>query len=139
MKQVTVEVPRFVRMYGWMNRILRIDLDEMKVWAQETAPYVPDFLGARGIAHRIVWDEYPEPVDGFDPRNPLMVFPGVLTGARSPYSGRTNVCAFSPQGYPYPWFSRSNIGGRFGGACRWPVWSNGRCHCRSLWSPGISN
>jgi aldehyde:ferredoxin oxidoreductase len=44
-----------------------------------------------------------------------MVFPGVMTGAHSPYSGRTNVCAFSPQGYPYPWFSRSNIGGRFGG------------------------
>jgi aldehyde:ferredoxin oxidoreductase len=110
-----VEVPRFAPMHGWTNRILRIDLSDMAIWAQETAPYVPDYLAARGIAHKIAWDEYPEPVDGFDPRNPLMVFPGVLTGARAPYSGRTNVCAFSPQGYPYPWFSRSSIGGRFGG------------------------
>jgi len=114
MKKVE-KVRRFDKMHGWVNRILRVDLSAMTVRVQETAPYVPDYLGARGIAHRIVWEEYPEPVDGFDPRNPLMVFPGVLTGARAPYSGRTNVCAFSPQGYPYPWFTRSNIGAHFGG------------------------
>ena len=102
-------------MHGWVNRILRIDLSNMTIHVQEIAPYVPDYLAARGLAHKIVWDEYPEPVGAFDPRNPLMVFPGVMTGAHSPYSGRTNVCAFSPQGYPYPWFSRSSIGGRFGG------------------------
>jgi aldehyde:ferredoxin oxidoreductase len=44
-----------------------------------------------------------------------MVMTGALTGSRSPYSGRTNVCAFSPQAYPYHWFTRSSIGGRFGG------------------------
>jgi aldehyde:ferredoxin oxidoreductase len=76
---------------------------------------VPHFIGARGIAAKIAWDEYPEPVDPFDPRNPLMVFPGALTGARAPYSGRTNVCTFGPQGFPYPWFTRSNIGAHFGG------------------------
>ena len=43
----------------------------------------------------------PEPVEPFDPANPLMVFPGALTGSRSPYSGRTVVCAFSPQAYPH--------------------------------------
>ena len=98
-----------------MNRILRIDLSDMRVWVEETAPYVPHFLGARGIAHRIVWQEYAEPVEPFDPRNPLMIFPGALTGSRSPYSGRTSVCTFSPQAYPYPWFTRSNIGRHFGG------------------------
>ena len=115
MKAHVTKVSRFEQMHAWTNRILRIDLTEMRAWAHETAPYVPDYLGARGLAAKIVWDEYPEPVDAFDPRNPLMVFPGALTGARSPYSGRTNVCAFSPQGYPYPWFTRSNIGGHFGG------------------------
>jgi aldehyde:ferredoxin oxidoreductase len=71
-------------------------------------------LGARGIAARIIWDEYPEPMQPLAPANPLMILPGALTGSRAPYSGRTNVCAFSPQGYPYPWFTRSSIGGRFG-------------------------
>jgi aldehyde:ferredoxin oxidoreductase len=115
MKPIIVNLERYERMHGWANRILRIDLSDMRVWAQETAPYVPAYLGARGIAARICWDEVPEPVDPFDPANPLMVMTGALTGSRSPYSGRTNVCAFSPQASPYPWFTRSSIGGRFGG------------------------
>jgi aldehyde:ferredoxin oxidoreductase len=102
-------------MYGWANRILRIDLANKHISVQEAAHYVPEYLGARGIAARICWDEYPEPVEPFDPANPLMIFPGALTGSRAPYSGRTNVCAFSPQGYPHHWFTRSSIGGRFGG------------------------
>ena len=33
---------------------------------------------------------------------------------RSPYSGRTNVCAFSPQSHPYTWFTRASIGDSWG-------------------------
>jgi aldehyde:ferredoxin oxidoreductase len=102
-------------MHGWTNRILRVDLSNMRVQVQETAPFVPEYLGARGIATRICWDEYPVPVEPFDPANPLMIFPGALTGSRSPYSGRTVVCSFSPQGYPHRWFTRSSVGGFFGG------------------------
>ena len=112
---VTKSVSRFGSMHGWSNRILRIDLSDMSVRVQEAAAYVPDFLGARGIAAKIAWDEYPEPVEPFDPANPLMIFPGALTGSRSPYSGRANVCSFSPQAYPYHWFTRSSVGGHFGG------------------------
>ena len=115
MKPVTRKVPRFRHMYGWANRILRVDLSSMAIRAHEAAAYVPDFLGARGIAAKIAWDGYPEPVGPLDPANPLMIIPGALTGSRSPYSGRTTVCAFSPQGYPHPWFTRSSIGGHFGG------------------------
>ena len=115
MKPIIESVHHSHCMKSWANRILRIDLSTMTVRAQESSPYVPDYLGARGIAAKIVWDEYPEPVKPFDPANPLMIFPGALTGSHAPYSGRTNVCAFSPQGYPYPWFTRSSIGGRFGG------------------------
>ena len=98
-----------------MNRILRIDLSSMEVRSQESSSYFPEYLGGRGIAAKIAWDEYPKPVDPFSPQNPLMIFPGALGGTKSPYSGRTTVCAFSPQGYPYQWFTRSNIGGWIGG------------------------
>jgi aldehyde:ferredoxin oxidoreductase len=111
-------VNRFERMHAWANRILRVDLSNMRVDVQRTAPYVPDLIGARGIAARICWDEYPAPVGAFDPANPLMVFGGALTGTGAPYSGRTTVCAFSPQGYPHPWFTRSSVGGYFGGALK---------------------
>ena len=114
MKTKTVTLRRFGPMFGWRNRVLRVDLSAGRIWAQETAPYVPDFVGARGLAARILWEEYPEPVGAFDPRNPLMVMPGALTGTRSPYSGRTNVCAFSPQSHPYCWFTRASIGSDWG-------------------------
>ena len=115
MNPIVKRVKRFGSMHGWANRILRIDLSNMRIEAQETAPYVPEYLGARGIAARLCWDEYAEPVEPFDPPNPLMIFPGALTGSRAPYSGRTIVCAFSPQAYPHPWFTWSSVGGYFGG------------------------
>jgi aldehyde:ferredoxin oxidoreductase len=116
--RVRKQVGRFGRMYAWANRILRVDLSSMQVEVQPTAPYVPQYLGARGIAARLCWEEYPDPVGPFAPANPLMVFPGALTGSRAPYSGRTVVCAFSPQGDPRPWFTRSTVGGYFGGALK---------------------
>ncbi len=114
MKPVRTTLPQYERMYGWTNRLLRVDLSEGRIWAQETAPMVPDYLGARGLAAKVLWDEYPEPVGPFDARNPLMVIPGILTGTRAPYSGRTNICAFSPQCYPHEWFTRSSIGSDWG-------------------------
>jgi aldehyde:ferredoxin oxidoreductase len=115
MKPIMAKVRRYKQMHGWANRILRVDLSNMRIEAQESAPYVPEFLGARGIATKVCWDDYPEPVEPFHPANPLMIFPGALTGSRSPYSGRTTVCSFSPQAYPHPWFTRSGVGGFFGG------------------------
>ena len=114
MQDKTVHLERFEPMYGWCNRILRVDLSDGRVWAQQTAPYVPDYLGSRGLAAKILWDEYPEPVGSLAPENPFMVIPGALTGTQSPYSGRTTVCAFAPQAYPYEWFTRASIGARWG-------------------------
>jgi aldehyde:ferredoxin oxidoreductase len=115
MVPIAHHVARFESTHGWANRILWIDLDEMSAHAEPSAPYIPNYLGARGIAARLAWERYPEPVGALEPVNPLMVFGGALTGSRAPYAGRTNVCAFSPQAYPHPWFTRSSIGGRFGG------------------------
>lgn len=114
-KPIVHNAPRFRGMHGWANRILFVDLDSMRIRVQEAAPYLPGLLGARGIAARLCWDQAPRPVGPFDPANPLMVATGALTGSHSPYAGRTLVCAFSPQGYPVPWFTRSNVGGHFGG------------------------
>jgi aldehyde:ferredoxin oxidoreductase len=111
---VTIDRPKS-NLHGWTNSILRIDLSNMTARAQESAPYFPAYLGGRGLGARLAWEDYPEPVDPFDPASPLMFIPGALTGSRSPYSGRTSVCAFSPQAYPYRWFTRSNVGRHFGG------------------------
>lgn len=114
MKQVMSRMRAFPRMFGWANRLLRIDLSHMRIDVQETAPYVPRYLGARGLAARLCWDEIEAAVDPLDAANPLMIVPGALTGSRAPYSGRTIVCAFSPQAFPEAWFTRSSVGGHFG-------------------------
>ncbi len=114
MKPKTTRLPRFKPLLGWVNRLLRVDLTEGRIWAEETESRLPDFLGARGLAAKVIWDEYPQPVGAFDPRNPFMVMPGALTGTIAPYSGRTNVCAFSPQSDPYNWFTRASIGSDWG-------------------------
>jgi aldehyde:ferredoxin oxidoreductase len=115
MESTILRVSRAKPGFGYMNRILRIDLSSMTVHSQDSSVYLPDFLGGRGLAIKIAWDEYPTPIDPFDPDNPLMIFPAALTGTRSPYNGRTSVCAFSPQSHPHNWFTRSNIGGWIGG------------------------
>ena len=105
---------RFAPTCGWANRLLRVDLSDRTVRVQPLDGYVPDYIGGRGLAARLAWDECPEPVDAFSPDNPLMIITGALTGSRSPYSGRTAVCAFSPQEYPHNWFTRANIGHHWG-------------------------
>jgi aldehyde:ferredoxin oxidoreductase len=115
MKPLVQTVKRFPKRFGYANRLLRVDLSAMTIGVEETTAYLPDFLGGRGLGAKLAWDAYAEPVDPFDPASPLMIVPGALTGSRAPYSGRTGVCAFSPQAYPYHWFTRSNVGRHFGG------------------------
>ncbi|MBC7240477.1 MAG: aldehyde ferredoxin oxidoreductase, partial [Chloroflexi bacterium] len=115
MKETRAYLPRFAPRFGWANRLLRIDLSTHRISAEPIDAYIPDFIGGRGIAARIAWNEYPEPIDPFAPEAPLIIVTGALTGTRSPYSGRTAICGFAPQAYPYPWYTRANIGAHFGG------------------------
>ena len=78
MKPITKQPPRFPTTHPWANRILRIDLENMAIDVQESNPYLPEYLGARGLAARICWQEYPEPVEPLAPANPLMIVPGAL-------------------------------------------------------------
>ena len=81
---------------------------------QSTYDYVPRYIGARGIATRIAWDELKPGIGEFSPENMLMFFTGPLTGTSAPCSGRVEVFGLGPQGYPVPWFTRSGMGGRWG-------------------------
>ena len=99
---------------GWAGKILRVDLTRGKAEEQSTSDYVPDYIGGRGVATRIAWDELRPGVTAFSPDNIFMVFTGPLTGTTAPFSGRVEVCALSPQGWPHEWFTRSGMGGHWG-------------------------
>lgn len=105
---------RFAARAGWANRLLYIDLSRRAAWVEPSEAYIPTYIGGRGILARLAWELCPEPVDPFAPENPLILMTGALTGSRSPYSGRMAVGTFSPQAYPYNWFTRANIGAHWG-------------------------
>ncbi len=104
-----------VRTDGWVGRILWVDLSSGRMEERDTLTYGRDYLGGRGIAAKIAWDEIPPGVRAFDAENNLLIFmTGPLTGTTAPFSGRVAVCGVSPQTFPHEWFTRSNMGGRFG-------------------------
>lgn len=100
--------------YGWMGKILQIDLTDGKTVSSNSIDLGKKYLGGRGIAARIAWDMIGPEVDPFNPENPLIIMTGPLTGTLAPSSGRTAFCGISPQTYPKPWYTRSNMGGWFG-------------------------
>lgn len=101
-------------MYGWAGKILRVDLTSEKIWTEETSKYVPRFLGARGIAAKIAWDELKPGLDAFDEANLLMMMVGPLAGLPGPGTSRSYIFGNAPQGYPKTWYIRTSIGGRWG-------------------------
>ena len=101
-------------MGGWIGRILRIDLSSGEIWTEPSLAYGQAYIGARGIAARIAWDEILPGTGPFDPENPLIFGVGPLTGTSAPTSGRTTISTLSPQAYPHEWFTFSSIGGYWG-------------------------
>jgi aldehyde:ferredoxin oxidoreductase len=83
-------------MYGWVGKILRVDLSEGKITTEPTEAYVDDYIGGRGLGVRLIYENYKPGTDAFDPGNPLIFNMGPLTGTAMPGSGRVDVTALSP-------------------------------------------
>ncbi len=54
------------------------------------------FIGGRGLAVKILWDELPVGVDPFSPYNKLVIAAGPLSGLPAPSSGKLVVASKSP-------------------------------------------
>ncbi len=100
--------------YGYAGQILRVDLSSGKISTVSTLDYADRFLGGRGIAAKIYWDEVKPEVRAFDPDNRLIFITGPLAGI-SPGVGavRWLVCGKSPATTPEQ-FSYCNLGGSWG-------------------------
>ncbi len=84
-------------MHGWTGNILRINLSQ-KTFKKET--YSEDFalkwVGGRGFAVKILWDELKPGIDPLGPENKLIVALGPIAGIPAPNTGKTVVAAKSP-------------------------------------------
>ena len=78
-----------------------------------TMDYADRFLGGRGIAAKIYWDEVPPEMKAFDPENRLIFAVGPLAGFKGVSGSRWQVCGKSSLTTP-EYFNYSNLGGNWG-------------------------
>ena len=98
-------------MYGWVGKILKVDLSSGAITTEPTERYIDDYLGGRGLGVRLIYDHYQPGTDAFDPSNPLIFSMGPLTGTALSGSGRVDVTALSPMSQLR---AKSNFGAYWG-------------------------
>ncbi len=84
-------------MYGWMGKILYIDLNSGKIEKKMLTDYQrKKFLGGRGLGVNILAEEIDPDVDPFSHRNRIVFSAGPLTATEVPTTGRMAVATKSP-------------------------------------------
>ncbi|MGB2856931.1 MAG: aldehyde ferredoxin oxidoreductase N-terminal domain-containing protein, partial [Dehalococcoidia bacterium] len=96
--------------YGYAGKILRVDLSSGNVTDIPTADYAGRFLGGRGIAAKIYWDEVSPQINALDSENRLIFMTGPVCGVPG-FASRFQVCGKSASTNQ---FSYSNLGGSWG-------------------------
>jgi len=102
-----------INTYGWCGKILNVDLSNSRVTERNTMDYAERFLGGRGIATRIYWEEVGPDVGAFDPENRLIFMTGPLGGTGVQGASRFEAMGKSPMLMPEG-FCYGNLGGFFG-------------------------
>ncbi len=83
-------------MYGWMGKIIKIDISNGKQEAVEVSDELRrKYLGGRGLGVKLYSDMCSTDIDPFSPENPLIFLTGPLTGL-IPTAGRYQVISRSP-------------------------------------------
>lgn len=103
--------------FGWRGKILRVELGRSAISEMETMHYAKNFLGGRGIASRIYWDEVPPSISAYDPENRLIFMTGPLGATGAQGASRFAVVGKSPMLIPEG-FCYGNLGGYFGPALK---------------------
>lgn len=84
-------------MIGWNGRFLRVNLTKGTTVIQDYSDELAKlFMGGRGFAVKLLWDELKPGTDPLSPENILIFATGPLTGFRIPSSGKMIVAAKSP-------------------------------------------
>jgi aldehyde:ferredoxin oxidoreductase len=84
-------------MFGWVGTTLRVNLTDRTARAVPLDPALArQFIGARGLATKIMHDEVDPTVDALAPENKLIFAPGPFSGTLAPSAGRYNVVTKGP-------------------------------------------
>jgi aldehyde:ferredoxin oxidoreductase len=96
---------------GYTGKILRVDLSTGEIEDVSTDMYADRFIGGRGVAAKVHWNEVPPQTDAFDPENRLCIMTGPFCGVPGIAASRWQVSAKSPL---HNTFSYCNLGGSWG-------------------------
>ena len=68
-------------MHGWVGNILRVNLTTGRISHEPLDPALArEYIGARGLGTKILYDEVDPRVDPLSPDNKLIFAPGPFTG-----------------------------------------------------------
>jgi aldehyde:ferredoxin oxidoreductase len=108
---------------GYTGKILRVNLTNSTVSEVDTFKYVPKYIGGRGVALRIYWEEVEPEVQPLDPENKLIFMTGPLNGTiATGHSGRLSLVSKAPQTFPTHSVADSNAGGFFAPELKYAGW-----------------
>jgi len=83
--------------YGTHGRVLMVDLSDQRTWVEEVPEDVyKKFLGGYGIGAYLMWKHYPAKADPLAPEACFAICSGLLTGVKTPFSGRIQIVGKSP-------------------------------------------
>ncbi len=83
-------------MKGYAGKLLRVNLSDGRIFQEEIPEAMKnDFLGGRGFAVKLLWDEVKR-IDPLSERNKIIFSTGPLTGQSLPSSGKMVVASKSP-------------------------------------------
>jgi len=113
---------------GYTGKMLVIDLNTHSTVVENTdMGATKNFIGAKGLGAKLLFDRLPKGTDPLSPENILMFTTGPLTGTRAQTSGRGTVVTKSPQ---TGLFLDSHFGGSFAAEMKKAGWDfiilNGR-------------
>ena len=82
---------------GWTGTVLRINLSNGSVAKEPLDRHLARaYIGGRGLATKILYDEIDPTLDPLGPANKLILATGPLTGTNAPTGGRYMVVTKSP-------------------------------------------
>jgi aldehyde:ferredoxin oxidoreductase len=84
-------------MFGWMGKVLRVDLDKEKITKEPVDEAVAmSYIGGRGFNSLTMFKELKTGIDPLSPENILCFAPGPLTGTPLSLTSRIEVSTLSP-------------------------------------------
>ncbi|MFC1944732.1 aldehyde ferredoxin oxidoreductase N-terminal domain-containing protein [Chloroflexota bacterium] len=99
--------------FGYAEKILWVNLSSGSISSRSTSDYADKFIGGRGVAAKVYWDEVRPEVGALDPENCLILMTGPMAGVRGIAGPRWEVSGKSPATSPEQ-FCYCNLGGSWG-------------------------